>query len=143
MIAILEVADGLTINSYGYIPHRSHHRTVNVSAQVLLHTSFDIHQESGKCYKPQTPSRSMTQKYKNKISNTGEKTEPVNRYAIVRKDNEKLLGIHSGEYIVRPYYELAEKVNEVIEQTISLDKYEIENPTKRKIINIIPETLLL
>ena len=59
--------------------------------------------------------------YKNKISDTGEKNEPVNRYAIVRKDNEKLLGIHSGEYIVRPYYELAEKVNEVIKQTINLD----------------------
>ena len=64
--------------------------------------------------------------YKNKISDTGEKNEPVNRYAIVRKDNGKLLGIHSDEYIVRPYYELAEKVNEVIKQTIKLDKYEIE-----------------
>ena len=52
--------------------------------------------------------------------------EYVNRYAIVRKDTGKLLGIHSDEYIVRPYYELAEKVNEVIEQTINLDKYEIE-----------------
>ena len=52
--------------------------------------------------------------------------EKVNRYAIVRKDTGKLLGIHSDEYIVRPYYELAEKVNEVIEQTINLDKYEIE-----------------
>ena len=50
----------------------------------------------------------------------------VNRYAIVRKDTGKLLGIHSDEYIVRPYYELAEKVNEVIEQTLNLDKYEIE-----------------
>ena len=50
----------------------------------------------------------------------------VNRYAIVRKDTGKLLGIHSDEYIVRPYYELAEKVNEVIKQTINLDKYEIE-----------------
>ena len=52
--------------------------------------------------------------------------EKVNRYAITRKDTGKLLGIHSDEYIVRPYYELAEKVNEVIEQTINLDKYEIE-----------------
>ena len=50
----------------------------------------------------------------------------VNRYAIVRKDTGKLLGIHSDEYIIRPYYELAEKVNDVIEQTINLDKYEIE-----------------
>ena len=52
--------------------------------------------------------------------------EYVNRYAIIRKDTGKLLGIHSDEYIVRPYYELAEKVNEVIEQTINLDEYEIE-----------------
>ena len=52
--------------------------------------------------------------------------EKVNRYAIIRKDNGKLLGIHSNEYIVRPYYELAEKVNEVIEQTLNLDKYKIE-----------------
>ena len=36
--------------------------------------------------------------------------EYVNRYALVRKDNGDLLGIHSGEYIVRPYYELAEKL---------------------------------
>jgi hypothetical protein len=52
--------------------------------------------------------------------------EYVNRYAVIRKDTGKLLGIHSDEYIVRPYYELAEKVNEVIKQTINLDKYEIE-----------------
>ena len=52
--------------------------------------------------------------------------EYVNRYAVVRKDTGKLLGIHSDEYIVRPYYELAEKVNDVIEQTINLDKYKIE-----------------
>ena len=39
---------------------------------------------------------------------------PVNRYALVRKDNGKLLGIHSNDYIVRPYSDLAEKVNEVI-----------------------------
>ncbi len=49
----------------------------------------------------------------------------VNRYAIVRKDNGKLLGIHSGEYIVRPYYELAEKVNKVVEECIDVDKYKI------------------
>ena len=62
-------------------------------------------------------------------SETGEdipEDEYVNRYAIIRKDNGKLLGIHSGEYIVRPYYQLAEKVNEVIEQTLNLDKYKIE-----------------
>ena len=51
--------------------------------------------------------------------------EYVNRYAIVRKDNEKLLGIHSDEYIVRPYYELAEKVNKVVEECIDIDKYKI------------------
>ena len=49
----------------------------------------------------------------------------VNRYALVRKDNSKLLGIHSGEYIVRPYYELAEKVNKVVEECIDIDKYKI------------------
>ena len=59
--------------------------------------------------------------YKNKISDTGEITEPVNRYALVRKDNGDLLGIHSGEYIVRPYYELAEKVNKVVEECIDID----------------------
>ena len=51
--------------------------------------------------------------------------EYVNRYAIVRKDNEKLLGIHSDEYIVRPYYELAEKVNKVVEECVDIDKYKI------------------
>ena len=49
----------------------------------------------------------------------------VNRYALVRKDNGKLLGIHSGEYIVRPYYELAEKVNKVVEECVDIDKYHI------------------
>ena len=49
----------------------------------------------------------------------------VNRYAIVRKDNGKLLGIHSDEYIVRPYYELAEKVNKVVEECVDIDKYKI------------------
>ena len=63
----------------------------------------------------------------NNIEEYGNDSEEyVNRYAITRKDNGKLLGIHSDEYIVRPYYELAEKVNDVIEQTINLDKYEIE-----------------
>ena len=54
-----------------------------------------------------------------------EQDEYVNRYAILRKDNGKLLGIHSGEYIVRPYYELAEKVNKVVEECIDIDKYKI------------------
>jgi len=55
-----------------------------------------------------------------------EQDEYVNRYAILRKDNGKLLGIHSGEYIVRPYYELAEKVNEVVEECIeNKNKYSI------------------
>ena len=54
-----------------------------------------------------------------------EDQEFVNRYALVRKDNGKLLGIHSGEYIVRPYYELAEKVNKVVEECIDIDKYKI------------------
>ena len=54
-----------------------------------------------------------------------EQDEYVNRYALVRKDNGDLLGIHSGEYIVRPYYELAEKVNKVVEECIDIDKYKI------------------
>jgi len=61
-------------------------------------------------------------------SETGEdipEDEYVNRYALVRKDNGNLLGIHSGEYIVRPYYELAEKVNKVVEECIDIDKYKI------------------
>jgi len=61
-------------------------------------------------------------------SETGEdipEDEYVNRYALVRKDDGKLLGIHSGEYIVRPYYELAEKVNKVVEECIDIDKYKI------------------
>ena len=59
----------------------------------------------------------------NDISETQD--EYVNRYAITRKDNGNLLGIHSGEYIVRPYYELAEKVNKVVEECIDIDKYKI------------------
>jgi hypothetical protein len=49
----------------------------------------------------------------------------VNRYALVRKDNGNLLGIHSDEYIIRPYYELAEKVNKVVEECIDTDYYKI------------------
>ena len=59
------------------------------------------------------------------LTDNKEYDEYVNRYAIVRKDNGKLLGIHSDEYIVRPYYELAEKVNEVVEECIDIDKYKI------------------
>jgi hypothetical protein len=57
----------------------------------------------------------------------------VNRYAIIRDDNHKLLGIHSDEYIVRPYYELAEKVNKVVEECVDIDKYKIT--TKDQILD--------
>ena len=50
----------------------------------------------------------------------------VNRYALVRKDTGKLLGIHSYDYIVRPYSVLAEKVNEVIMEAVpDIDKWNI------------------
>ena len=53
-------------------------------------------------------------------------SEPVNRYALVRKDNGKLLGIHSDDYIVRPYSALAEKVNEVIKDAVpNIDQWKI------------------
>jgi len=45
-------------------------------------------------------------------------SEPVNRYALVRKDTGQLLGIHSDDYIIRPYSELAEKVNDVIVEAV-------------------------
>ena len=52
--------------------------------------------------------------------------EYVNRYALVRKDTGKLLGIHSDDYIVRPYSVLAEKVNEVIIDAVpDIHKWEI------------------
>ena len=51
--------------------------------------------------------------------------EYVNRYAIVRKDNGKLLGIHSDDYIIRPYSKLAESVNEVVRECVDVDKYHI------------------
>ena len=52
--------------------------------------------------------------------------EPVNRYAIVRKDNGKILAeAVSGDYTIRPYYELAEKVNKVVEECVDIDKYKI------------------
>ena len=50
----------------------------------------------------------------------------VNRYALVRKDTGKLLGIHTDDYIVRPYAELAQKVNEVIVEAVpDYEKYTI------------------
>ena len=68
-------------------------------------------------------------KYESEVYGNAENMEEaftdVNRYAIVRKDNGKLLGIHSGDYIVRPYYELAEKVNKVVEECVDIDKYKI------------------
>ena len=51
--------------------------------------------------------------------------EYVNRYAIVRKDNGNLLGIHTNDYIVRPYAKLAESVNEVVKECIDTDRYHI------------------
>ena len=47
------------------------------------------------------------------------------RYALIRKDTGKLLGIHSEDYRIRPYSDLAEKVNNVVEQTIDINKYKI------------------
>ena len=52
--------------------------------------------------------------------------EYVNRYAIVRKDNGNTLAeAVSGDYTIRPYYELAEKVNKVVEECVDVDKYKI------------------
>ena len=60
----------------------------------------------------------------NDYNDEGDK--PVNRYALVRKDTRKLLGIHTDDYIVRPYAELAEKVNEVIVEAVpDYEKYTI------------------
>ena len=58
-------------------------------------------------------------------SNVREHIKSVNRYAIVRKDNGSLLGIHSDDYIVRPYAKLAEQVNDVVSQCVDVDKYHI------------------
>ena len=52
--------------------------------------------------------------------------EYVNRYVIVRKDTGKELGIHTDDYIVRPYSKLAESVNEVVRECVDVDKYRIE-----------------
>ena len=58
--------------------------------------------------------------------NVREHIKTVNRYAFVRKDTGQLLGIHSEDYIVRPYAELAEKVNDVIVESVpDYEKYTI------------------
>ena len=49
----------------------------------------------------------------------------VNRYAIVRKDTGKVLGIHSDDYIIRPYAKLAESINEVVRECVDINKYNI------------------
>ena len=50
----------------------------------------------------------------------------VNRYALIRKDTKQLLGIHTDDYKIRPYSELAEKVNEVIVEAVpDYEKYTI------------------
>ena len=52
--------------------------------------------------------------------------EDVNRYALVRKDTNQLLGIHSEDYVVRPYSVLAEKVNDVIREALpNYEEFEI------------------
>jgi len=52
--------------------------------------------------------------------------ETVNRYALVRKDTGQLLGIHSEDYVVRPYSVLAEKVNDVIKEALpNYEEFEI------------------
>ena len=60
--------------------------------------------------------------YKNQnwfnAKNESDAYNSVNRYALVRKDNGHLLGIHTDDYIIRPYSELAEKVNEVIVEAV-------------------------
>ncbi len=47
----------------------------------------------------------------------------VNRYVIVREDTGKELGIHTDDYIIRPYSKLAESVNEVVRECVDVDKY--------------------
>ena len=54
-----------------------------------------------------------------------DKEEYVNRYAIVRRDTGDVLGIHSDDYIIRPYSKLAEQVNEVVRECVDIDKYHI------------------
>ena len=61
-------------------------------------------------------------KYQSEVYGDAETMEEaytdVNRYALVRKDTGQLLGIHSDDYIIRPYSELAEKVNDVIVEAV-------------------------
>ena len=52
-------------------------------------------------------------------------SESVNRYAIVRRDTGNVLGIHTDDYIIRPYSKLAESVNEVVRECVDTDKYHI------------------
>jgi len=63
------------------------------------------------------------------IDNSGndiDQEESVNRYALVRKDTKQLLGIHSEDYVVRPYSVLAEKVNDVIKEALpNYEEFEI------------------
>ena len=60
----------------------------------------------------------------NDYNDEGDK--PVNRYALVRKDTKQLLGIHSEDYVVRPYSVLAEKVNDVIREALpNYEEFEI------------------
>jgi hypothetical protein len=49
----------------------------------------------------------------------------VNRYVLVRNDTGKELGIHSADYIIRPYAALAEQVNEVVRECVDINKYNI------------------
>ena len=49
----------------------------------------------------------------------------VNRYAIIRDDDQTILGIHSDDYIIRPYATLAESVNKVVRECVDVDKYHI------------------
>jgi len=51
--------------------------------------------------------------------------QDVNRYVVVRNDTGKELGIHSADYIIRPYAALAEQVNEVVRECVDINKYNI------------------
>jgi hypothetical protein len=57
--------------------------------------------------------------------------EYVNRYALVRKDTGKLLGIHSEDYIVRPYADLAAKVNDIVVEAVpDYERFSIKTEDK-------------
>ena len=73
--------------------------------------------------------------YKNEnwfdAKNESDAYNSVNRYALVRKDNGKLLGIHSEDYIVRPYGDLAAKVNEIVAEAVpDYEKFTIKTEDK-------------